>query len=155
MAIRIEFDPEGVRAIANAIDAGALEGLDAAGDIIVADARERAPQATGQLVNSIQVTEQPTGSVLSGGATMTIGAGAPYATFVEFGTGIHGPKGTRIYPKTKKAMRWEGAGGYIFARSTAGMKAQPFMVPAVEENLDTIGEVVGDAIDNALDKVGR
>jgi len=151
---RIEFELD-MKDLLAAFDRGGDRGIRAAADVIVAQARGKAPQRTGQLVNSIQA-QPPEGSLTGGDLTLAIGAGAPYATFVEFGTGIHGPKQQRIYPTTKKALSWKGAdGNRITVRSTQGMKAQPYLRPAVEENVDMIGNIIADSIDNELDKVGK
>lgn len=75
------------------------------------------------------------------------------ALYLERGTGIYGPKGQRIYPTHAKFLRWPAGGKgevrltgthttahaksgnaqFSFARSIAGMRAQPFMQPAIEE----------------------
>lgn len=154
---KIEFELD-IAGIVNAIDTGGTQGLRLAGDFVAIEAKARAPQRTGQLVNSIQA--QPVeGNLSEGTASITIGAGAPYAGFVEFGTGIHAG-GERIWiePVNRRALRFPVAGGG-FAFSSGhyidGMKAQPYLVPAVEENIGPIGDILASAIDNALDKVGK
>lgn len=101
-----------------------------------------APRKTGVLQASITI-----GPITPTSAT--IYARANYAGFVEFGTGIYGPRHRRITPQTARALRWLGGSfgprgslrltgsrrsgkagsgaGYIFARSTIGMRARPFM----------------------------
>jgi HK97 gp10 family phage protein len=153
MTRKIEFDFD-VGAVLNAFDVGATLGMASAGDFVVTQARAKAPQRTGQLVNSIQ-REPVEGSFTAGTLGVTIGAGAPYATFVEFGTGIFGPKKARIYPTTKKALSWEGPEGRITVRSTKGMPAKPYLVPAIEENEEAISQTIADSMDNELDKISR
>jgi HK97 gp10 family phage protein len=138
--IRFELDIPG---ITTAIDSGGMQGLRLAGDFVTVEAKARAPQRTGQLVNSIQA-QPPEGSFVDGTASITIGAGAPYATFVEFGTGIYGPKGSPYVVTMDR-------GWYL----ADGMRAQPYLVPAIEDNAAQVGDILASAIDNALDKVGR
>ena len=150
--IKFELDIENLLA---AFDTGGHRGMEAAADEVVKQAKGKAPQRTGHLYASINRLPVE-GTLLGGDLSVTIGAGAPYATFVEFGTGIHGPRKQRIYPKTKKAMKWRGGDGeWIVRRSTKGMKAQPYLRPAVEENEELIGSIIADSIDNELDKVGK
>jgi HK97 gp10 family phage protein len=150
--INFELDIDDLLA---AFDRGGELGMQLAGDIVVAQAKAKVPQRTGQLHASISRLPVE-GTLLGGDLSITVAAGAPYATFVEFGTGIHGPRKQRIYPKTKQAMRWRGGGGeWVFARSTAGMKAKPYLRPAVDENIDAIANSLASAIDNELDKVGK
>ena len=70
---------------------------------------------------------------VNGMPAMIVGTNVVYAIYVHDGTGIYGPKGQRIHPKNKRAMRWKGKGvtGYIFAKSTAGMRPNPFLKNAL------------------------
>lgn len=56
----------------------------------------------------------------------------PVVRYLEKGTGIFGPRGRRITPTTKKALRFELGGQVVFAKSVAGMRAQPFMKRSLE-----------------------
>ena len=149
--ISVELD---IQDLAAAIDSGASQGLKEGADLIAADARLRAPHRTGHLANSTQA-EHPTGSLMSGDLQAIVASGAPYATFVEFGTGIYGPKKQRIYPKTKKAMKWRGADGWIVRRSTKGMRAKPFLIPAMEANAEIVAQVIADAVEFEIESKFR
>ena len=50
-----------------------------------------------------------------------------YALFLEYGTGIFGPKGMPIVPVNAKALHWTDRSGEHFAKSVKGMHAQPFI----------------------------
>ena len=69
-----------------------------------------------------------------------------YAPYVEFGTGIYGPLGRRIYPTTKKALanRDTGWGPY---RSIAGMKPNPFMERLVQDSQEDVDKLFAAALD--------
>jgi hypothetical protein len=55
---------------------------------------------------------------------------APQAVFVHWGTRPH-----RIEPRNKKALRFVGAGGFVFARGVnhPGYKGDPWLVRAARE----------------------
>lgn len=66
------------------------------------------------------------------GLAMRVGSGLYYALWVHDGTGIHGPRGMRIYPKKAKFLHWKTkAGASVFRRSTAGMKPNPYLKNAL------------------------
>lgn len=67
-----------------------------------------------------------------------VGTNVKYARWVHDGTGIYGPHSTRIYPKTKKALKWKSGthgtskGGYVFAKYTLGMRPNRFLRNAMK-----------------------
>lgn len=64
------------------------------------------------------------------------------AKFKEFGTGLFGPNRKRIFPKTKRFMRWIGEdGAVVFARSTRGQRAEPFFFGAPGRAKRTIDRI--------------
>jgi hypothetical protein len=69
---------------------------------------------------------------LGGKVSVRVGTNVEYAVFVHDGTGIYGPKGARIYPKTAKVLAWRTKSGRkMYATSVAGMKPNPFLADAV------------------------
>lgn len=92
-----------------------------------------APMDTGQLRSSI------VSYVDSSGLTGIVTATAPYALFVELGTGVRGefPTGMiTIRPKNAKMLSWiDGNGRRVFAKvvHSPGMKAKPYLRPALEQ----------------------
>ena len=139
------------------------------GNTIVARAQQNAPKKTGTLMRSIRVddvnVEEQTAKVRAGGIGRrganqygTYKSGIiGYAAFVEFGTGIYGPRRTPIVPVRRKALRFPRAGaatrlsgnltsaqqraggGYAFAKSVKGRKATPYLIPAVKDVVDKLG----------------
>jgi hypothetical protein len=101
------------------------------------------PVNTGVLRSSISVSP-PT----KAGSTIMVrvGSGVGYALFVHEGTGIYGPKGALIKPKSGQALRWpavnnSGKGrrrykagiteGYVFAKWSKGSPANHFLTDAL------------------------
>lgn len=90
----------------------------------------------GHLRSSINAVPVMTGGVPGS----RIGTRLYYARWVHDGTGLDGPRHSRIYPKTAKALvfvsKGYGAAGGAFAgkvvvRSTRGMKPNPFLKDAL------------------------
>ena len=56
----------------------------------------------------------------------------PRVRWLNFGTGIYGPKGTPIVPTRAKFLRFVWNGQLMFRRSVRGIKATNFMRDALE-----------------------
>lgn len=58
-----------------------------------------------------------------------VGTTVYYMLYVQTGTGVFGPKRRRIYPKQARFLRFKpkGSNRYVYARSVAGMKPNPFL----------------------------
>ena len=94
--------------------------------------RQLVPKKTRTLNNSILTqVDYPEGKVQ---------VQEKYGEYVEYGTGIYGPNGQPIRPKTKKALYFKVAGQPVFARSVKGQKAQPFFKPGVENSKSYVDE---------------
>lgn len=95
----------------------------------------RAPinSVSGQLAGGITVDAwQENGNSF----TSTARSLAPYSLFVDKGTGVYGPTGARIYPKTAKALTfyWQRTGSVVSFRSVAGSPAQNFFSEPLPQN---------------------
>lgn len=106
-----------------------------------------APVKKGFLRGSI---EEP---VTLGTAHFGINIGAFYWEFIQFGTGLKGPKGRAydIFPKTKKALRFVVGGQVVFAKFVKdhpGQKPNPF----VDRAIDGLDQVVPGAVSQALEE---
>jgi hypothetical protein len=63
--------------------------------------------------------------------------------YLEVGTGLYGPMHRRITSTTGKLLVWEGKDGKKhFARSTAGMKARPYIRPAFDKTKARLGSIL-------------
>jgi hypothetical protein len=67
---------------------------------------------------------------------------APHALFVLFGTKPH-----KIQPKNKKALRWAGPGGFIFAKSVnhPGYRGDHYLNRAADEAIRQFDAIVNQA----------
>ena len=54
-----------------------------------------------------------------------------YAQYLEWGTGLYGPKKQLIKPKLGKVLRWESGGKVHYATYTKGMTPAPFIRPTM------------------------
>lgn len=88
------------------------------------EAINKAPQKTGNLKRSIDF------KVERDGTEGVIFSNARYAPYVEVGTGMYAKKGGRDTPWV---FPYYDKGKTQFAR-TSGIKAQPFLEPAIQEN---------------------
>lgn len=92
--------------------------------------RERAPHRTGTLQRGVLAETRGQSGVVS--------VTEKYGEYIEEGTGIYGPTGAPITPKTGKALKLMIGGVAIFRRSVKGMKARPFFRPGFEASKDYI-----------------
>lgn len=123
----------GIHAILNSPQGGVAKDLFRRGKKVESKAKQnlqRNPRRvdTGFLRSSINTQLISQGGKIS----VRVGTNAVYALYVHDGTGIYGPKGSYIYPKTKKYLSWKPkSGGRIFAKRVRGMKPNPFLADAV------------------------
>jgi HK97 gp10 family phage protein len=74
---------------------------------------------------------------LGGKPAVRVGTNVYYALFVHDGTGIYGPHGMPIVPRTAKVLMWRTKGGKkIFALKVKGMEPNPFLKDAVNAARD-------------------
>lgn len=117
------------------------EVVQQAGETMVTDLSAAAPRGKnegsppppgdgdGPLAESFYVQQEPPPS--PAGAAITVRTTQPQKLeYVTQGTGIYGPRGERIRPKTKKALMWPGAAHPV--RSVAGMQPNDFVSPVVD-----------------------
>ena len=99
-----------------------------AADKLEREMRAKAPGGeTGKLKSSIRQ-----GKLFDG---RWVGPNTDYDVYVEFGTGFHSPFGKHwIYPRHAPFMVWRDrrTGVLIFARRTKGMRAKPYIRPAID-----------------------
>lgn len=96
-------------------------------------AARKAPVDTGRLRSSITWRIE----FVNGRPVAVIGTNVAYAKFVHDGTGIYGRAGTPILAKPGKVFVFtpKGSADPVFARSTKGVPARPFLTEALKEAL--------------------
>ena len=84
---------------------------------------QEAPVVTGNLRKLITSYVKGEGADVIGLVVPT----APYSEFVHRGTGIYGPYGIPITPKTAKALAFSVGGKKVIRKSVKGQKPNPFV----------------------------
>lgn len=81
-----------------------------------------APRDRGVLAESIRADRAVVreSSTVWAGTVRQVDAEAEHGKFLESGTGLFGPRGRRITPRTASVLRFQGDSGTVFARSVAG-----------------------------------
>lgn len=109
---------------------------------IRAESVREAPVITGRLRGSAVNTF----STLKG----TLEFKAKYAIWVHDGTSPY-----TILPSSKKALYWKGASHPVKRVNHPGIRANPFLKRAVENNQETIDKYFLEALDNTLESVAK
>lgn len=120
--------------LTNAIHDKSLDWVEAMAEEFAQTVRDLlAPHRdTGTLESSVTIGE-PAFSTRQAYINVSMDVGvAPYALFVEEGTGIYGPQGTRIYPVTARALVFEWGGETVAFASVAGMQPVRYWDQALE-----------------------
>ncbi len=136
------FNPVEVQRILASRTGGVARDLLRRGYRVEAEAKRRCPVDHGRLRASI-TTQLASGHSSGVPFHVRIGTNVEYALYVEKGTGLYGPRHARIYPTRGKVMvftpRKAPGGAFVkrgdrvtvFARSTRGMPARPFLGPSL------------------------
>lgn len=69
-----------------------------------------------------------------------IKSSASHMKFLNDGTGIYGPKGQKIKPRTKKLLVFEYKGNTVFARSIKGIKPLRIVEKSIKDTKPRIPE---------------
>ena len=96
-------------------------------------AQEKCPVDTSNLVNSIDY------DVIVKDMEMQVGTNVEYAPYVEFGTGIYA---TGEGGSAAKKIPWVYKDDEGKWHRTSGMKAQPFLRPAIENHIDEYKDIL-------------
>lgn len=109
-------------------------------------AKTRAPVDEGQLRASLDYAVEVQGSQVRG----RVGSGLPQAAYINWGTGIYGPKGAPITPKHGKFLVFEPSrsmgplrrggkhaakgrrGALVFAKQVRGTPKNPFLLESLQ-----------------------
>lgn len=136
MQISIEGVDGVINALQNLVSGGKLQNaLAMAGEVVRADAVDNCPVDTGRLKDSITSAVEDDSAV--------IGTNVEYAPYVEFGTGAQGDKS--VAHTTKKHWTYYSGGRFY---TTSGHAPQPFLVPALKNNIPQIIEAFKNGFNN-------
>lgn len=121
---------------------------------LLATIQAKLPKKTSTLVRNTRVQfERPAPEVFQA----RIGSHMAYAPYVEYGTGIYGPKGKPIVPVRAKALAWPAPGfvtgrwakrktvfsdPWIVRRSVKGMKPRPVYAESIARFLPRYIEII-------------
>lgn len=129
MSIYIEIDGAAMRRMTTSPTGMVGRDIYRRSQAVAARAKRNAPVRSGRLRSSIGVKI----GTRNGEVVGRVGSSVNYARYVHDGTGLFGPKATRIQPKRSGGVLvFEGANGTVFAKSTAGMRGRPFMLDALK-----------------------
>lgn len=104
--------------------------------IVERAAKQKAPKDTGDLIRSITSKVETDGNEIVG----VVYTPLEYAPYVEYGTGLFAEEGGR------KDVPWHYKDDEGNWHSTSGMKPQPFMRPAFNENREKILRLLKEGI---------
>lgn len=104
------------------------------------EARIQAPNATGELIRSIEIEVM--------GLQALVGSRKNYAEYVEKGTKPH-----VILPVRKKALYWKGADHPVMSVNHPGTAPNPFMGRAARITTPIIKKMFHDDVKKFMDKI--
>lgn len=137
--IRIEGLEEVINNLENAMDVHKLEAaIGRACALVERSAKQKAPKGTGELRRSITSRVETDGNDVVG----VVFTPLEYAPYVEFGTGLFAENGGRM------DVPWHYQDDEGEWHTTSGMKPQPYMRPALNENREQIKRIIKEGILN-------
>lgn len=126
---------------AKAVPGRLFRGLQRAVLYVEGVIEDEAPVDSSSLVNSISSYAVNQGSHSYGMVVI----GAQHARYVIEGTGIYGPKGQPIYPRSKKALAFSVGGASVVVRSVKGQRPNPFQERGFERARPGAIKIIKDA----------
>lgn len=119
--------------LSSLLDSAALtEAMGKACALVERSAKQKAPKGTGELRRSITSEVREEGGEIKG----VVYTPLEYAPYVEFGTGLFAENGGRT------DVPWHYQDDEGEWHSTNGMKPQPFLRPALNENREKIKRIL-------------
>ena len=131
---RLQKILESLEEVANAD--GIRQAMGKACALVEREAKQKAPKDTGELRRSITSEVKEEGGEIQG----IVFTPLEYAPYVEYGTGLFAENGGR----TDVPWCYQDDKGEW--HSTSGMKPQPFMRPALDENREQIIDIIKGAL---------
>jgi len=155
----------GIKISESKLENGIMRGLILSGNLVAQAATQKAPRDTGRLKRSI--TRGNPFKISSTIYGIEVGTNVEYARAQEFGSGIHSEDSAyrnyiKIVPKKAKALAFAwpnapqgmkpGPGGLFYFKSVnhPGVKAQPYLRPALREKADLIRKLITASVIGAM-----
>jgi hypothetical protein len=121
----MEWNEDDIRAMAELAMGVVKRSTELMAQEVWGNIQREAPTDEGKLAGNWELKPQ-------GELDWVIDTMTEYALWVHEGTGIHGPAGHRIVPKTAKALAFEWQGRFWILRSVAGQKPNKYADRAIE-----------------------
>lgn len=133
MSIKFDGLDEVLKSIEDVAEVGDISAaLDKACALVERSAIQNAPKGTGELRRSITSKVESRGNRVEG----VVFTPLEYAPYVEYGTGLFAEEGGR------KDVPWVYKDDKGNWHTTSGMKPQPYMRPALNENREEIIRII-------------
>lgn len=135
-SVRIDINEAELNALLYSPTGPVVREVESVARRVVNAAKRRAPVDEGTLRASIASDLQ----IHPGRVTARIGSNLFYAIFQELGTGIYGPSGQVIRPRTAKVLKFKArratprsrrGGGFVFAQFVKGSPGIHYLVDAL------------------------
>ena len=137
--IRLEGIDEVLESIEDIGDTERFSGiLEKACALVEGEAKKAAPKDTGALRRSITSKVENTGTEIQG----VVFTPLEYGPYIEYGTGLFAEEGGRT------DVPWNYQDDKGEWHSTSGMRPQPFMRPALDENREKIIQMIKEGLIN-------
>lgn len=137
MSIEFKGLEDVLNSIGSIADAPNLEAaMGRACAIVERSAKQNAPKGNGELRRSITSKVESDANEVKGVVYTTL----EYAPYVEYGTGLFAEEGGR------QDVPWSYKDDEGNWHSTSGMKPQPYMRPALDENRERIKRIIEEGL---------
>lgn len=125
--VRIDLDEVQLQVLLRSDDGPVGKDAMKRGKRVEAAAKRRVRVRTGRLQRSIKARRDRS----EGEASVVVEATAKHARFVHDGTGIYGPTGLPIQPRTRSVLKFRVGGVTVFAPSVRGQRGTHFLRDAL------------------------
>ena len=129
----------------NVVNDELQRGVKDAGKTLLSIEKREAPVSSGNLRRNIILDYKPISAIIF--------PRSKYAPFVNFGTGIFGPKKQYVRPKRAKVLAFKKGGKMIYAKRTKGMRANPFVERTAKMAQGKLNKIFDDILKNISEKI--
>lgn len=127
MTVTVQFDAVAIHRLLHDVDGPVMRSVYRRGKRVEVAAKRGCPVDQGRLRSSITTQFHHAGNV----TVVRVGTDVAYARFVHDGTGLYGPRGVVIRPRSARILRFEVGGDVAYARFVRGVRGRPFITDAL------------------------